>query len=185
MRKTIIKSILGGICIGMGVLVYSVQKNHIGAVLFSFGLINIIKCEFYLYTGKVGYWQSGKTVEFLTILLGNILGVAIIAPLIPDTTGIVQAKMQASYLIIFYRSLMCGMIIYLCVNQNPNKTKFLLPVLGVPLFILSGMEHCIADIGLLLGTKLSLQSIIFILVVIIGNSFGSTIFHRMEELCKE
>lgn len=56
MNITIKKSILAGILIGLGVIINLQSENPIiGALLFSFGLLTIIRMQLNLYTGKIGF----------------------------------------------------------------------------------------------------------------------------------
>ena len=50
------KSILGGLCIGLGCLIYcSVPDHTLGALLFSCGLLAIRLMKYDLFTGKIQY----------------------------------------------------------------------------------------------------------------------------------
>ena len=54
-------------------------------------------------------------------------------------------------------------------------------VLGVLVFILSGFEHCIADIFYLSASmSFDLKSILYILIAIIGNSIGSLLIRFLQ-----
>lgn len=56
MNIIIKKSILAGILIGLGVIINLQSENPIiGALLFSFGLLTIIRMQLNLYTGKIGF----------------------------------------------------------------------------------------------------------------------------------
>ena len=81
--NTLLKAILAGMCIGIAGLVYLSVENHIiGALLFSFGLLVIVSRGYFLYTGKVGYlipYNKGYFLILIVTLLGNIIGIAIIA----------------------------------------------------------------------------------------------------------
>ena len=55
MRKTIIDSILAGICISLGGVAFLKVGGIVGAVLFSFGLITVVCYKMKLYTGVSGF----------------------------------------------------------------------------------------------------------------------------------
>ena len=53
-------------------------------------------------------------------------------------------------------------------------------LIGVPVFILSGFEHSIADIFYFcLGNVYNIKALFFIIVVILGNAFGSIMFKQV------
>ena len=59
----------------------------------------------------------------------------------------VQYKLSLPYIEVFFRSVMCGCLMYIAVSFTNNKTDFLLTVLCVAGFIIGKCEHIIADIG--------------------------------------
>ena len=177
-----IRSILAGICIGIGCNIYlSCDNRYIGAALFSVGLISIITFDFNLYTGKVGYIVTNGikfTVDVFIILLGNIVGCILLGMLFPSelAAGICFAKLSTDLLIIFYKSIMCGILMFVAVDSYTINKNFILTFLCIPTFILSGYEHSIADIiYFIMGRILTLQTAIFIVVAILGNAIGGMI----------
>ena len=76
MENLIKQSLLSGILVGIGVIINIIStNNYIGAMLFSFALITIIKCNLKLYTGKIGYYTTSKTFSLLMVLIYNFVGV--------------------------------------------------------------------------------------------------------------
>lgn len=79
-----IQSVLAGMLIGMGDLVYVVTENHIaGSFLFSLGLISILIKGYPLYTGRIGYVESFNDLwnirrGMLPIIVLNFIGIAIV-----------------------------------------------------------------------------------------------------------
>lgn len=57
-----INSILGGLCIAIGTLVYLSIGEFIGACLFSIGILTIMINGFNLYTGKIGFIENYKEI---------------------------------------------------------------------------------------------------------------------------
>ena len=58
-------------------------------------------------------------------------------------------------------------------------------ILGIPTFILSGFEHSIADMFyFVLASSFTLESALFIVFVIIGNSLGGIATPLIERLVK-
>ena len=156
MIKTILKSILAGVLIALAGIVYlNCSDKIVGSFLFSFGLCLVIILEANLYTGKVGYVNSKRSVLDLAIMLGFNLLSAFLVGLIAKTgslhdsaDSVVSAKLNVFYdtwWITLLKSIGCGICIYGSV-EGYKKTKSFVPViLGVMVFILAGFNHCVAD----------------------------------------
>ena len=69
------KSVLAGLLISLARIVYlKCPDKTVGAFLFSFGLLGVFLLEANLYTGKVGYINSKRSVfDLLIILLVNLV----------------------------------------------------------------------------------------------------------------
>ncbi len=195
MLRKISNGILAGIMISIGGCVYlSCDDKYIGAVLFSVALLSICYKGFALFTGKVGYIVDSHDRESVSELLFSILGNAIatvicgymviyaIPALSEKANAICSLKLTQAPLQTFIRGLFCGILMFLAVNiYRENKT-----VMGilfcVPVFILSGFEHSIANMFYFaLSEIVSLKAFIYLLIVIIGNSAGGIL---IPLLCK-
>lgn len=148
MKDFILKSILGGILISLGGFVYlSAGIPIVGAILFAFGLITVISSGSNLFTGKSGFCNNWKDYgKLILILLLNVVGCLMIGYVAKhmDVTPIIEARLGNDLISILLLSICTGMIMTISVGYG--KQDFLLPLLfGVPLFILCGMPHCIAD----------------------------------------
>ena len=179
--RLLIKSILAGIMISIGCVVnLSCDNKYIGAILFCIGLITILLFNFNLYTGKVCYIPNNKPsyiLQILLILFGNILGCIIMGVLFPITPiSICTTKLSYDFPTVLIKSIMCGLLIYIAVDSY-KKYKTLLPTLFcIPIFILSGYIHVIADTFYFVSAQaFNTNTIIYILVAAIGNAFGGMI----------
>lgn len=178
--KLYIDSIFAGLMIAIGTAVYLNCPNRIiGAILFSVGLITIMTFGLKLYTGVIGFvrdWTS--IVGAVVCLLGNWVGCVYIA-LIPTAGGaeIWEAKLQGSLLTAFFKGIICGIIIFLCVAQHKAfgaPTSTITTLVAIPAFILCGAEHSIADMCFMFAARsITIKGIILILVVALGNAVGS------------
>lgn len=182
--KDFIKAIFAGIMIGIaGVINIAVGGSYVGAILFSIGLCVICLKGYNLYTGKIGYIESFKDLpKYLLFALGNLIGVALVSLITTvDTSLIVESKLSAPLLITFGRAIGCGFLMYIAVDIY-KKEKSLFGVAGcVVAFLLAGFEHSIADMFYLVNNlSFSLQSLIFILVVLAGNTIGSLV-HKLVD----
>ena len=181
---TMKKSILAGILIGLGVLINSQSEYPaLGALLFSFGLLTIIQMQFYLYTGKIGYFSKIQEWKFLlTVLIFNCIGIAATVGLYAlgnqNYVGIISAaaatKFAKSALTLFINACFCGALIHFAVK---NKIT-ILTVFAIMIFILIGAEHCIADFPYLLF-NLSLINIFKFICIVFGNSIGAILIEKL------
>ena len=72
-----IRSILAGICIGLGGAIFLKLGGIIGAIMFAFGLLTVVHFKIPLYTGTAGFINIKDKNEYLgmlIILIGNIIG---------------------------------------------------------------------------------------------------------------
>lgn len=150
-----------------------------GAIFFSIGLYLVLWFNLNLYTGKVGYINSVKeTPNLLLIFIGNAIGCALAFMLSPApfVTALVAAKLSTPLGLVLIKSIICGILIYAGVDQY-KKNKDYAPLVIVPAFILVGAEHSIADICYFIIARIfSVEVVIFILIVAIGNAIGSLLW---------
>lgn len=187
----LIKSIFAGIMIGIAGTVYlRVDNNIVGALLFSIGLLVICMYGMNLYTGKIGYVLINKLnyiYELLITILGNFIGTFLVARLVLLTrfksvsdkaVDLVNLKLNDNLLSIFILAVLCGILMYIAVNNykkiNNEIGKYSCIFMCVMVFILSGFEHSIANMYYIsVANLLSLKSLLYILIMILGNSVGS------------
>lgn len=177
-----IKAVLAGICISIGCNVYLASDNkYIGAILFSVGLLTILLFDFNLYTGKVGYIINNKLNFIQTvviILIGNIIGCICIGIIFPSefATMLCANKLKTPFIDVLYKSIACGFLMFAAVDTYKTYRTLIPAIFCVSTFIISGYEHSIADITyFIMGRMLTLESLLFIITVIIGNAIGSII----------
>ena len=182
------KSTLAGLLISLGATAFlTVDNKTVGALLFSIGLTAVILLEANLYTGKIGYVNSkAKLISAALILIQNLL-VALVCGLIFYSTknniceNLWLNKLTKSWHEFLFDSIGCGICIYLSVELYKKTGSIFVIVLGVLVFILSGFEHCIADIFYLSASmSFDLKSILYILIAIIGNSMGSLLIRFLQ-----
>ena len=188
LKQLVSKSTLAGLLISLGATAFLTAGNKIvGALLFSIGLTAVILLEANLYTGKIGYVNSkAKLISAALILIQNLL-VALVCGLIFYSTknniceNLWLNKLTKSWHEFLFDSIGCGICIYLSVELYKKTGSIFVIVLGVLVFILSGFEHCIADIFYLSASmSFDLKSILYILTAIIGNSIGSLLIRFLQ-----
>ena len=146
-------SIFAGLLIGVGGLVYLRVGGVAGAVLFAFGLLSVVMCGAQLFTGKSGFLPYRDFPKLVAMIALNAVGCAIAAliasyssseALVANLNTIIDARLAASWHKILVTSVGTGMIMTLAVYGA--RQKHYLPLLfGVPVFILCGLPHCVAD----------------------------------------
>jgi len=186
----LLRSILTGFAIGIGGTVFlSCDNRYIGAALFGTGLFVILTFGFTLYTGKVGYAVENKIsylADLLVIWLGNLVGTAATGLLVLNTRisgigekakAICQVKFDDDLLSIFILAFFCGMLMFIAadgykISKNPAG-QMLAVFLPVIVFILSGFEHCIANMYYFTVAQVwSANTVLYLLVMTLGNAAG-------------
>ena len=183
------KSLFAGMCISLGGTVYLVVGGTVGAVLFSFGLLSVVHYELPLYTGKCGFIKIKEDIIRLPLILfGNIIGAFFFSliikcakpELVRKATDIVTTRINYSILQTFFLAMLCGIIMTIVV-KFAKKKKFIPLLVGIPLFIVCGFVHSIADsfYYFMSSTNIVVDNIITCLVLyftsVIGNFVGCII----------
>lgn len=192
MRKVIVDSILAGICISLGGVAFLKVGGIVGAILFSFGLITVVCYKMKLYTGVSGFVETKHDwIELPVIIVGNIVGCALVAlairsalPDLADTAHtIVDGRLEKGFWNVMLLAVFCGFIMTTVVNFA--RQKMWLPLLfGIPLFIMCGFVHSIADafyysLGLTLD-QWSIQAVLVYIASIVGNFIGCNLYRTLQ-----
>ena len=179
-------SIFAGLVISIAGLGLLKVGTPIGAITFCWGLITIILFKLELYTGKAGFLAiPEQSSKLFLILLGNIIGCVLgsmlfvhDANMIAAAQEIVKARLSASPLPILMSSIGCGIIMTIAVYCSTRLNNYLPLIFGIPLFILCGFPHSIADCFYIFSCK----DIKFIgaaffpwVISVIGNFIGCNI----------
>ena len=201
MIKLLRSSIFAGIAIGtagFGFLASGIQSevygSLVGAVLFSFGLLTVLGYKLKLYTGTAGYINRNEVGQLFLILLGNITGclcVALLTRMSPmdiqaSAQKIMELRLGTGPLRCGLLAIGCGFIMTTCV-QFGRQGQYLPLLLGVPLFIVCGFPHCVADAFYFLCVPVAfvkahiLQILTLYVCVVLGNLLGCNIYRIVLE----
>lgn len=209
--KTFLNAFLAGFALGIaGTVNLSVGGGIPGAFLFGFGLFLILSFSFKLFTGAVGYLadQSGaRILPYLASLgviwAGNFVGAAFVGEMIrysrlaekiaPAAARLCEVKLADSASSILILSFFCGFLMFVAVDsfrreEAPPLFRVSMVFLCVMIFILSGFEHCIANMfyfaasGMLWETRGGHLTIIWILLMTLGNSIGGCFLPIMNKI---
>ena len=190
----IANGILAGIMISIGGSVFlacfgdgSVLNRAIAAFFFTIALLCICIKGYSLYTGKIGFIPEKHDREAFSILLWGLLGNVIATVIcglavryaIPNL-GVVSeslcvGKLTQDWWQTLIRGTFCGILMYIAVSVYRDKQTISAILFCVPVFILSGFEHSIANMFYFAaaGKFFAVESIVYLVLVVIGNSIGA------------
>ena len=179
-------AIIAGICISIGCVVNLRVGGVAGAVLFAFGLLAVVHYKLKLYTGTAGFIRAkGDWTMITVVLLGNIIGCALTAlayayaqpDILPPDLAIVQSRLAKGPFACFLLAIGCGFIMTTAV-QFGREGKFLPLLFGVPVFILCGFAHSIADAFYFLAVPemYSTQLLLIYVAEVLGNFAGCNLY---------
>lgn len=196
MLKTIFGAISAGIMIAIGGSVFlSCDSKYVGAVLFSVALLCICYLGYYLFTGKIGYLANdfskknilnlcvGLAVNLIvTFLLGMLISFAF--PALSQKAYIMcTAKLEQTFLITFIRAIFCGVLMYTAVEIFKEKKTPLGIIFCIPVFILCGFEHSIADMFYFGVSGIFTAKILtFEMAAVLGNTVGGLALPLLSKL---
>ena len=179
-------AIIAGICISIGCVVNLHVGGVAGAVLFAFGLLAVVHYKLKLFTGTAGFIRAKGDWSMLgTVLLGNIIGCALTAlactyaqpDILPPDLAIVQSRLAKGPLACFLLAIGCGFIMTTAV-QFGRESRFLPLLFGVPVFILCGFAHSVADAFYFLAVPelYSIDLLIVYIAEVLGNFVGCNLY---------
>ena len=198
MLSKVTNGLAAGILISIGGSVYLACENkYAGAVLFSVALLCICVKGYSLFTGKIGFIPESHNREAVSVLLLGLLGNAVatcllgfavsyaIPQLQPAALTICEAKLTQLPLQTLIRACLCGVLMYLAVSIYRDHRQIAGIVFCVPVFILSGFEHSIANIFYFAASGIvSLRAFGYLWLVILGNAVGGMLLPCLRMIGK-
>ena len=189
MLAKLMSGVSAGLLISVGGTVFlACESKVVGAVFFSVALLCICYKKFSLFTGRIGYAIRDLSKDYFAGLFlglaGNILGTAAggalirvaLPSLIEKAQSSCVARLEQTFWQTLIRAIFCGILMYLAVSIFAEHKTPLAILFCIPVFILSGFEHSIADMFYFAVRGLpDLQTLAFIATVILGNTVGALI----------
>ena len=187
LRRDVIDGVLAGVMVAFGgTVLLSCDNRYCGALLFCLALLAICYFGFNLYTGRVGFLavdHSAGTLKTVFLgLLGNFVGTLLMGLLVSAALPALREAAQRACegrltqlpLQTLLRGCFCGVLMYVAVWTYREKKTVVGILFCIPVFVLSGFEHSIADMFYfaLAGWIFRPQSLLFLLLVVLGNSLG-------------
>lgn len=179
-------SILAGMMIALGCVLYIRIGGVPGAFLFSVGLLSVVFYGFKLFTGRAGLLmtKSIKPLELIVIWFGNLLGVFLVSFIIlisPYKEAVQEACMtimdqraSAGFFGSFLLAIPCGMLMYMAVTADGPMKPYYVSIC-VMAFICGGFYHCVADMFYTIAGARTWQQYVNIIPVTLGNVVGCNV----------
>ena len=197
--KNIMNGVAAGVMIAIGGTVYlSCETKYVGAVLFSVALLCICYRGYALFTGKVGFLierHDKKAFSVLfTALAGNAVATCLMGRLLrrvlpaagATARALCEGKMDQLWWQTLVRAVFCGILMYLAVAVYRDQKSPIGILFCVPVFILAGFEHSIADMFYFAASGMvSGKAFVFLWIVIFGNAVGALLMALLERLSRE
>lgn len=196
------RSYLAGIVFAISTAISLLTPSQImGWILFSLGMALAMYNQLWLFTGKINLhsWHNDLK-ESLIVLLFNLFGAIVAGELIavscPSVTTIalcqVEELLSLNIVQVFVSAVGCGILSYIALitansytgeNSCVGLTVLIMCCAG---FMACGFTHCIvlasqlAMAGVYMTLAQILKTLLYLLVVVIGNSLGSILFYQLH-----
>ncbi len=192
--KTLVAGIAAGLFIGIGGAAFVVCSANglswLGSILFSCGLMSVCAFQAKLYTGKIGFaFHSSKEelIDLPVMFIGNIIGAVATGYLLfaafpqnflDAAVAIADKRMAEPFYVPIIMSFFCGILVYLAVYGwkviESAPVKAILLILCVTVFVICGMQHCIANMFYFsLANSWNWQTLLNVALCVVGNSIGA------------
>ena len=178
MKQLIKGAILASFLIGLGDYVLLKIGAPLGAFLFALGLYGVCMLGANLFTGKCGFvledkkWRDLGIILVVNLIAGWLIGwvFSLADPAIHEA-AVAKFNSWDLSLGFFLRSIFCGMIMYIAVKCYKLGSIWGI-IIGVPLFILAGFQHSIANV---ITAGVAVDWSWTILLCALGNFVGSVV----------
>lgn len=162
-------------------------NSYVGAALFSFGLVIICAYSMSLFTGMAGYITKSSVPGFLaatgincvTAFVFGVLG-SLNPACREKAVAVCAGKIDKGILWMFVSAVFCGMLIYLGVDFYKKRGSFLGIIFAVPIFVVCGFDHTVADLFYYGASgNYRIEDILLLIAAILGNTLGSNIVRAL------
>lgn len=195
LSRRFFQGVSAGLLIAIGGCVFLACDNrYVGACLFSVALLCICCKGYSLFTGKVGYLAEDHSREAVSVLLlgllGNTVATCLLGFLVRQAMPhlgeaafvICSAKLEQSVGSTLFRAVLCGVLMYLAVSVYREKGTHAAIFFCVPVFILSGFEHSIANLFYFAASGIvSLRAFGYLWTVLLGNALGGVLLPLLDK----
>ena len=216
-NQKVFLSIMAGIYIALGSQAFVTVYNNqfLRAAVFPVGLMLIVVVGGELFTGnnlmtlgliRKKFSFSDYFYSLLTVYFGNLIGSLFIVFIIYFSgiynssalaniiVNIAKVKTSMSFVQALFKGILCNIIVVLAVWMSISAKDIISKILAcwfpIMLFVLSGYEHCVANmffipLGILLNSNVTVSEMIFnnLLPVTLGNFIGGGIIVPVAYYC--
>ena len=188
-------SILAGMMIALGCILYINIGGALGAFCFAIGLMSVVLYKFKLFTGKAGLLATKeiKVRDLIIIWIGNLIGaicMGLICICLPNFSAIedqcitiMQSRESVGFIGSFVLAIPCGMLMYMAVSTSEQVPMRLFYIcMCVLAFIMGGFYHCIADMFYTVMGAMTAHQYFNFLFVTAGNIFGCNVVPLVNKL---
>lgn len=176
---------------GFGFLTAGIQSKYgylFGSILFALGLLAIVGYKLKLFTGTAGFIKKNEIGDLLIILLGNIIGcfmMGMLTRVSPVGDGIQVAALNIMNTRIETGAIGCGLLAIGCgllmttAVTFARQKNFIPLLLAVPLFIVCGFPHCVADAFYYMAIPFNAWTVDLLgiyLATVLGNAIGCNLY---------
>lgn len=155
-----LRAVFAGFMISLAGFAYLTLGGVAGACMFAFGLLGVCYMGLNLYTGMAGsvaFRKGDPGVMYHRlglVLLCNFAGTSAFAALLSQAAGddalrmlggIVADRTGAGWLEVLSKAVCCGLVMEVAVYMHKRSGTAFGVLFGVPLFIVCGFYHSIAD----------------------------------------
>ena len=187
-------AIFAGICIGIAGFGFLTNPT-IGMFLFIFGLSAVVNYQVKLFTGTAGFLEKPSDIWMLLVcLVGNLVGcylislISMVSPmdLALAAEALLSKRLALGWLKSGTLAIGCGILMSASVDfarKGKDFGHWVLLCMAVPLFILCGFPHCIADAFYYMSCSTSflvmhwLETLVIYISIVIGNFIGCNVYH--------
>ena len=179
MLKDILRKFLSGFAAGIlisigGAVFLACENRYVGAVMFSVALLCICIKGYALYTGKIGFIPEKHGREEFSVLLLGLLG---------NVCATVLCGLAIRYAVPASGTTAETVCASKLLQEVPNNKKIVGILFCIPVFILAGFEHSVADMFYFSASGIvSWQAFGFIWNVILGNTVGAMILPLITDI---
>jgi len=202
--KSLELSVLAGVAIAIGGIIFLNIRHYFNNVVacysFSVGLILVLTCGLWLFTGKIGYVFEKKFsfLDFIIMFFGNLLGAVLIGYLcrliLPSILIDINAKSTIEKIENFQvwslllNGALCGVFVYLAVESYrykkiPLALRILMVIAFIGTFVLLKLNHCIANMFYIsFANAWSWRAVLFIVIDTIANALGAILCNTIKNI---
>lgn len=189
--QSLYSALMAGVMTGLGGAAFlGADNRYVGAFLFAIGMFACLALGLPLFVGRCAHTlceTPGRFHATLPLIALNLVGAGVCGILyglaVPTGVDLLQAgKLAQPWWSTLIRGLLCGMILFTA-GESWNLLKEGKPfgvILGIPAFILAGLENSVADafyFGAGLGQTGAFvpRTILFVALAVAGNILGATV----------